>query len=99
MTEPTERPIYTASGEVIYGETPEDGIIAKVYGDPELAGLFVERFNLHDELVAACKGLVELPEVHTMEQAVEVYERCQAVLAKAQLEGGKAGKPLDSKAK
>lgn len=36
----TKRPILTASGEVIYGETPEDGIIARVYGDPELATMF-----------------------------------------------------------
>ena len=98
MTEPTERPIYTASGEVIYGETPEDGIIAKVYGDPELAGLFVERFNLHDELVAACKA-VERSYASGQAYDKSALPLVEAVLAKAQLEGGKAGKPLDSKAK
>lgn len=30
-------PILTASGDKIYGETPEDGIIARVYGDEVLA--------------------------------------------------------------
>ncbi len=44
-------PTLTASGEVIYGETPEDGIIAKVYGDPELAQLFAAAPGLLD----ACK--------------------------------------------
>ena len=29
--------ILTAIGDRIYGETPEDGIVARVYGDPELA--------------------------------------------------------------
>lgn len=40
-----KRPIYTASGEAIYGETPEDGIVAKVYGDPELAEVFASAAN------------------------------------------------------
>jgi hypothetical protein len=40
-----KRPIYTASGEVIYGETPEDGIVAKVYGDPDLAQVFAAAAN------------------------------------------------------
>ena len=29
--------ILTAMGDRIYGETPEDGIVARVYGDPALA--------------------------------------------------------------
>ena len=33
-------PQLTAMGDRIYGETPEDGIMACAYGDPELAELF-----------------------------------------------------------
>ena len=45
-----KRPILTASGDVIYGKTPEDGIIAKVYGDPELARLFAVAPEMFDAL-------------------------------------------------
>lgn len=52
------RPTYTASGEVIYGETPEDGIVAKVYGDPELADLMARAVNTHDKLIADKEQLI-----------------------------------------
>ena len=37
---PTQRPQLTAMDDRIYGETPEDGLIARVYGDSELATIF-----------------------------------------------------------
>ena len=59
MTMTTIRPLLTASGEVIYGETPEDGMLAKVYGDPELARVFAAA----PELLAACKALVAADDI------------------------------------
>lgn len=47
-----KRPIYTACDEKIYGETPEDGMVAKVYSDPELATMFAAA----PELLAACEA-------------------------------------------
>ena len=63
MTQHT--PTLTAIDDRIYGETPEDGLIAKVYGDAELAALFAaapetaaERDRLREinaDLLAALK--------------------------------------------
>lgn len=52
------RPTLTASGEIIYGEAPEDGILAKVYGDPELAKLFAAAPDLLETLDDICKHAV-----------------------------------------
>ena len=60
-------PTLTAIGDRIYGETPKDGLIARVYGDAELAALFAaapetaaERDRLREinaELVEALYGV------------------------------------------
>lgn len=55
-------PVY-ASGEVWYGETPEDGQLAKFYGDPELAeraARAVNRDALFDECVEALEAISKL---------------------------------------
>ena len=41
----------TAQGDLIYGETPEDGLIARVYGAPRLA----RQFAASDEMLAALR--------------------------------------------
>ena len=38
-------PELTAIGDKIYGETPEDGIIARVYADEALAARLVACYN------------------------------------------------------
>ena len=55
-------PTLTASGDRIYGETPEDGIMVRVYGDPELAekiACAVNRDHLFGELVTFLKPLAD----------------------------------------
>ena len=41
----------TAAGDLIYGETPEDGIVARVYGAPKLA----RQFAASDEMLRALR--------------------------------------------
>ncbi len=48
------QPQLTAIEDRIYGETPEEGLIARVYGDPELATVFAAS----RDLLAALQKLV-----------------------------------------
>ncbi len=71
-------PILTAIGDRIYGETPEDGLIARVYGDDALAA----QFAAAPELKAACEGLLQHFVAEYGEGAPQCVDDALAVLAK-----------------
>ena len=62
-------PVLTASGDRIYGETPEDGLIARVYGDHELAMKMAAAL----EMLEALKLLLKLRSYQTLEEAAREY--------------------------
>jgi hypothetical protein len=71
-SEAKHTPKLTALGDKIYGETPEDGIIARIYSDEDLAARFVACFD-------ACAGIpTEQLEAGCVERLLRAAQELQS---------------------
>ena len=92
MTDTTDKttPVYP-SGEVWYGATPEDGILAKFYGDPDLcerAAKALNRDHLFDEMAKWLEVLLPMARGYAYAHPVGLNQpycdEAEAALARVQ---------------